>query len=172
MESLKYPIGRFEYPESYTKVDLSRWISEIEKVPAMYRTVVASMNKEQLNTAYRPSGWTARQVIHHVPDSHMQAYARFKHVLTEERPIIKPYDEGLWAQLSDSTDTPVEISLNLLEALHQRWVLLIKGMQEDQFKQIYIHPQYGKEYELGAVCKLYAWHGMHHLAHLHLIVNR
>ncbi|MCL4112334.1 UNVERIFIED_CONTAM: hypothetical protein GTU68_015064 [Idotea baltica] len=171
MESLKYPIGRFEYPTTYTLADIDRWISEIEEVPTMYREVVSSMTEAQLNETYRSEGWTARQVIHHVPDSHMQAYARFKFVLTEDRPLIKPYSESLWAALPDSTETPVEISLNLLEALHQRWVFLIKGMREEQFKQVYIHPQYGKEYELGAVCKLYAWHGKHHLSHLQLIVN-
>ncbi len=172
MESLKYPIGRFEYPDSYTRNELDQWILEIEQAPAKYREIASSLNEEQLNHAYRPKGWTARQVIHHVPDSHMQAYTRFKLVLTEEKPIIKPYNEDLWAKLPDSSETSVAISLNLLEALHHRWVLLMNSMRDEQFKQFYIHPQYGKEYQLGAVCKLYAWHGMHHLGHLRLVANQ
>ncbi|NND31821.1 MAG: putative metal-dependent hydrolase, partial [Saprospiraceae bacterium] len=126
---------------------------------------------EQLDTTYRPGGWNARQVIHHVPDSHLQAYSRFKLVLTEESPTIKPYHEDRWASLEDTFQTPVEISLNLLEALHYRWVKLLESMAVDDFDLYYIHPEYGKKYALGAVCKLYAWHGKHHLAHLSLIKN-
>lgn len=172
MEELQYPIGKFEYPQTYTAADIQGWINEIESVPVRYKAMVESLTEEHLNMSYRPGGWTARQVIHHVPDSHLQAYCRFKWVLTEDSPTIKPYHEDLWAQLPDSMVTPVSVSIDLLTAVHTRWVLLMRSMTVEDFNKYYIHPQYGKQYALGAVCKLYAWHGNHHLAHLQIIRNK
>lgn len=169
MEALQYPIGKFEYPQLYTKQDIQGWIDDIEACPGHYRNLVESMTDEELDTPYRPGGWTAKQVIHHVPDSHLQAYCRFKWVLTEDSPTIKPYHEDLWANLPDTALTPVSISLDLLQAVHHRWVTLMRNMPLEAFDRFYIHPEYGKQYALGAVCKLYAWHGKHHLAHLKLI---
>jgi hypothetical protein len=130
------------------------------------------MTEAQLDTPYRDSGWTVRQVLHHVPDSHMNAYIRFKWTLTEDTPTIKPYFEERWANLEDTRVTPVDISMNMLDALHQRWVLLMKAMKDDDFKRIYIHPQYGKQFSLEGVLGLYAWHGKHHLAHITKLKER
>ena len=171
MIELQFPIGKFEYPASYSPEEVQGWIEEIAAAPQQYRKVVESMTDSELNLPYRPNGWTARQVIHHVPDSHLQAYCRFKWVLTEDSPTIKPYHEDLWAELADTQLAPVSVSLNLLEAVHYRWVVLLRNMQTADFDRYYIHPQYGKHYALGAVCKLYAWHGRHHLAHLNLVRN-
>lgn len=169
MEALQYPIGKFSFPEQYSPQDIEGWIDSIEKAPGLYRGLVENMTDEELASPYRPGGWTARHVLHHVPDSHMQAYSRFKWVLTEESPTIKPYHEALWAELPDTMHTPVSISLNLLAALHHRWVVLMRQMDIADFDRFYVHPQYGKKYPLAAACKLYAWHGDHHLAHLKLI---
>ncbi|MBK8506778.1 MAG: putative metal-dependent hydrolase [Saprospiraceae bacterium] len=171
MENLQYPIGKYEFPESFTKNDIEGWINDIAQAPELYRKLAERMTEAQMETAYRPGGWTARQVLHHVPDSHIQAYGRFKLVLTEDSPTIKPYHEDLWAQLPDTQLTPISVSLSLLDALHQRWVVLMQNMKPSDFEKIYIHPQYGKKYPLGAVCKLYAWHGRHHLAHLQIILD-
>jgi len=169
MIALQFPIGKFEYPQTFSPEDVNGWIEDIADVPQLYRQLVDSMSEKELDTPYRPGGWTARQVIHHVPDSHLQAYSRFKWVLTEESPTIKPYHEDLWAELADTQITPVSVSLDMLEAVHHRWVVLMQNMQQADFDRYYIHPEYGKQYALGAVCKLYAWHGQHHLAHLKLI---
>ncbi|MCB0665168.1 MAG: putative metal-dependent hydrolase [Saprospiraceae bacterium] len=169
MENLKYPIGKFEYPKTYSDSDIERWIDEIDRIPDQFRTLVQSLSDEKLNTPYRPDGWTARQVIHHVPDSHFQAYCRFKWVLTEEHPTIKPYHENRWAELPDSKFTPVSVSLDMLSSVHSRWVMLMRNIDREDFDKYYIHPEYNNKYALGAVCKLYAWHGKHHLAHLQII---
>ena len=171
MENLKYPIGKYTYPQTYTEAQLRQWINEISQAPESYRKLVNRMSVDDLATPYRPGGWTGRQVIHHVSDSHLQAYARFKLVLTEDSPTIKPYHEDRWATLADTRETPVSISVDLLEALHHRWVKLLRSMTAKDFDKYYIHPEYGKQYALGAVCKLYAWHGKHHLAHLDIIVK-
>ncbi len=171
MDTLKYPIGKFVFTDQFTREEIESWIEDIAAAPLAFRQVAEGMSDEQLNTPYRPGGWTARQVLHHIPDSHMQAYCRFKLVLTEDSPTIKPYLENLWAELNDTRLTPVSVSLDLLEALHRRWVILMRQMATSDFDRYYIHPQYGKNYPLGAVCKLYAWHGKHHLAHLKLIIS-
>lgn len=169
MDTLKYPIGKFSYPEQFTEQEINQWIDDIAAAPKAYQELIASFSNDEIETPYRPGGWTARQVIHHVPDSHLQAYCRFKWVLTEENPTIKPYHEDLWANLADTAETPINVSLSLLDALHTRWVILLRSMDIADFDRYYVHPQYGKKYALGAVCKLYAWHGNHHLAHLKLI---
>ncbi len=169
MQNLRYPVGKFEYPSGFSQSDLEGWIQGISTFPMDFSEVALSLTPAQLSSPYRPGGWTGRQVIHHVSDSHLQAYSRFKLVLTEERPTIKPYFEDRWAELADTKDTPIAVSIDLLKALHQRWTILMRSMSRKDFDKSYIHPDYGKEYTLGAVCKLYDWHGRHHLAHLQLL---
>ena len=169
MQDLKYPIGKFNYPKSYSEQELRTWIDEIRNIPSAFAAKARSLSVEELGTPYRDGGWTARQVIHHVPDSHLNAYCRFKLVLTEDSPTIKPYFEDRWAELPDSTDTPIESSLQMLSALHERWSILLRAMNRSDFDKYYVHPEYGQKYTLGAVCKLYSWHGKHHLGHLSLI---
>ena len=169
MDQLKYPIGKFSFPDSFTDHDLKEWISEIKGFPQRFAAKARTLSKEHLKASYRPGGWTTRQVIHHVPDSHLNAYCRFKWVLTEDSPTIKPYFEDRWAALPDTMKTPIETSLQLLLALHERWSNLLSAMNRSDFDKYYVHPEYGRQYSLGSVCKLYAWHGKHHLGHLLLV---
>jgi len=162
---LRYPVGKFEWPASITAAMRQGWIGEIEAAPAKYREAVRGLTEEQLETPYRPEGWTVRQVIHHVPDSHMQSFSRFKFALTEDEPTIKPYPEALWAELADGRGGPVEPSLQLLEALHLRWVRLLRSMGDAEFSRAMRHPEMGV-IRLDSVLGLYAWHSRHHLAHV------
>ncbi|WNS43213.1 YfiT family bacillithiol transferase [Paenibacillus sp. MMS20-IR301] len=161
---LKYPIGTFQFDEEITGSVTSNWISEIGALPGLLRSAVQDLNQEQLETAYRPGGWTVRQVIHHVADSHMNAFIRFKLALTEERPTIKPYNETEWAELSDYT-LPIETSLVLLEALHTRWTKLLHNLTPADMDKTFVHPESG-EVSIGRNIGIYAWHGKHHLAHI------
>jgi uncharacterized damage-inducible protein DinB len=141
------------------------WIAEIATAPAYLRAAVAGLNQEQLNTPYREGGWTVRQVVHHVPESHMNAYIRFKLALTETDPTVKPYDEAAWAETADVRETPIEVSLALLENLHTRWVIMVRSMSDADFKKQFVHPEIG-EVSLEKNLALYAWHGKHHVAHI------
>jgi uncharacterized damage-inducible protein DinB len=141
-------------------------ISTIARTPDDMRSAVAGLTPDQLDTPYRPEGWTVRQVVHHVPDSHLNAYTRFKLALTEDTPTIKPYDEARWAELSDSHDTPIETSLALLAALHDRWVRLLRAMKADDFLRRLNHPEWEAPLSLDAMLALYAWHGPHHVGHI------
>ena len=143
----------------------SRAIDAIAAAPAKLRAAVAGLTDVQLDTPYRPDGWTVRQVVHHVPDSHMNAYVRFKLALTEDEPTIKPYDEARWAELADTRDTPVESSLALLDRLHDRWVRLLRSMSADDFARRLRHPEMGVQ-RLDQVLALYDWHGRHHVGHV------
>jgi uncharacterized damage-inducible protein DinB len=165
MESLKFPIGPFSFQAPSTPAQRKQWIAEIAEAPAKFRAAVAGLNDEQLNTPYRDRGWTVRQVIHHVPDSHLNAYIRFKLALTENEPTIKPYDEAAWAELSDTGDTPLEVSLAMLENLHARWVRLISAMSDADFVKPFRHPERGVV-TLETNLAMYAWHGKHHVAHI------
>ena len=140
-------------------------IDDISAVPARMREAIAGLTPAQMQTSYREGGWTLRQVVHHVPDSHLNAYIRFKLGLTEETPTIKPYDEARWAQLPDTHETPLRTSLAMLDALHERWVCLLRNMTADDFRRKIVHPENG-EMTLDAVLGLYAWHGKHHVAHI------
>lgn len=166
---LRYPIGKFEYkPASGGSLfggERQRFIGEIEAAPEKLRQAVYGLNTKQLDTEYRPGGWTVRQVIHHVPDSHMNAYMRCKLALTEPDPVIKVYDEARWAMLDDSKETPIEVSLSLVEMLHQRWVILLRSLQPTQFELKFTHPERGPM-SLDQTLALYAWHGKHHVAHI------
>jgi DinB superfamily len=172
LEKLKYPIGLFSAPETITEEDLQGYISDIEKLPANLKNLVSDFSEEQLNTVYRPDGWTVRQVIHHVADSHMNAYIRFKLALTEDTPTIKPYYEDKWAELGDSKKTSAAVSLKLLEYLHERWVNLLKSMSKKDFEKSFFHPEHGKEFSLDEITAMYSWHGKHHLAHIEELKKR
>lgn len=168
MDHLRYPIGKSEKPTALDWDLLQTQIGEIAALPTQFRTVAESFTAEQLATPYRPGGWTARQVIHHVPDSHVNSYVRFRWALTEDEPTIKAYDEVRWAELPDAQNAPIDISLNLLDSLHTRWVRLLQSMTEADFQRALVHPVGGKMY-LYEMVSHYAWHGKHHLGHLKLI---
>ena len=172
---LRYPIGKFQL-EKFQGTTLSpdrrqALIDGIAGLPVAMRSAAKGLSDQQLDTAYRPGGWSVRQVIHHVPDSHLNAYVRFKLALTEPEPTIKPYDEKQWAELADVRLTPVEVSLSLLENLHQRWTLLLRALEPGAFSRTFRHPVIGLltlDVQLG----LYEWHGRHHVAHITSLRNR
>ncbi|HWN17341.1 MAG TPA: bacillithiol transferase BstA [Gemmatimonadales bacterium] len=166
MDDLRYPIGPFRYTGNGSPAQRDQWLSEIAAAPANLRAAVAGLSPLQLDTPYRPEGWTVRQVVHHLPDSHLNAYTRIKLALTEEEPTIKPYEEARWAELPDARTGPVEPSLALLDFLHQRWLLLLRNLGPADFARRYRHPEHGRMFELGEVLALYAWHGRHHVAHI------
>jgi uncharacterized damage-inducible protein DinB len=161
---LRYSIGCFEWRGENSEDDRRRYLDEIEQMPAHLRAAVAGLSEEQLDTPYRPGGWTVRQVVHHVPDSHVNSYARFRLALTEDEPTIKPYDESRWAELTDARTAPIEVSLAFLESLHRRWVLLLRLSPAD-FARRFRHPELGAV-SLDRYLALYAWHGRHHVAHV------
>lgn len=161
----RYPIGRFDHSIKVTKELRSDFIKTIESFPYLLRKEVENLSDEQLNTPYREGGWTIRQVVHHLPDSHLNSYVRFKLALTEDNPKVKTYEEHLWAELKDTFETPIEVSLNLLEALHKRWGVLLKSLSDEQFERTFQHPEWG-EITLTKTLALYAWHSKHHLAHI------
>ena len=165
MTDLQYPVGKFERQANYTALEIQESIEVLEKLPQQMRTSVAGLSAEQLETPYREGGWSLRQVVHHVPDSHINSFVRFKLALTEENPTIKPYDEAAWAELSDSRDTPIETSLDLLESLHARWVIVLRSIKPEQWKRTFNHPQNGSM-TLEHALALYAWHSRHHLGHI------
>lgn len=162
----RYPIGKFHQPESVPAAERARLIEIIEAAPAMLRDAISGVKPDQLDTPYREGGWTIRQVVHHVPDSHFNAYMRFKLALTENEPVIKPYNEAACALLRDTFETPVEVSLSLLGFLHQRWVVLMRGLSDAEWKRRFIHPEFGDKPTLEQTLALYAWHSEHHIGHV------
>ena len=166
MEDLRYPIGQFRYEGEPDQHRREEWIDEIAATPANLRAVVDGLAPHQLDTPYRDNGWTVRQVVHHLPDSHLNAYTRIKLALTEDAPLIRPYEEARWAELPDGRAAPIELSLNLLESLHQRWVLLLRQLTPADFHRQYMHPERRRPFELQETLALYAWHGRHHVAHI------
>ncbi|MGI8742726.1 MAG: YfiT family bacillithiol transferase [Bryobacteraceae bacterium] len=165
MEDLSYPIGKFHYAGEITDERRRELIDQIAETPAKLREAVAGLDDSQLDTPYRPGGWTVRQVVHHVPDSHLNSYVRFHLALTEEEPAVKGYDEKLWAALPDARTGPIAVSLALLDSLHERWVLLLRSMQPGQFARTFRHSDLGLV-TLDRNVALYAWHGRHHVAHI------
>jgi DinB superfamily len=165
MTDLRYPIGKFSYNGPLTEDEKQKFLDEIAHAPANLCAAVKGLSEQQLDTPYRPEGWTVRQVAHHVPDSHLNAYIRFKLALTEEEPTIKPYAEDRWAKLSDTQATPVEVSLTILDSLHDRWVRLLRSLQPEDWKRSFRHPELGLV-SLEKNLALYAWHGRHHVAHI------
>jgi len=162
---LRYPIGEFKAATPITLEMRSAAIAAIEGLPRRMREAVAGLNDAQLDTRYRPGGWTVRQVVHHVADSHMNALIRVKLALTEDRPTIKPYDENAWSALPDAK-LPIAVSLNLIDGIHTRWVALVNGMAADQFARAFIHPELKTEMTVDYHLQLYAWHSQHHVAHI------
>lgn len=171
MTDLRFPIGKFHFDEPLTDDQRRNALNDIANAPANLRLAVKGLSPAQLDMPYRPGGWTMRQVAHHVPDSHMNAYIRFKLALTEDEPTIKPYAEDRWAELADTAATPVEVSLTLLETLHDRWVRLLSALKADEWKRTFRHPELGVM-ALEKSLALYAWHGKHHVAHVTALRQR
>jgi hypothetical protein len=171
-DDLRYPIGPFTTPSEYPDELRRACIGEIVALPRLAATAVAGLDDRQLDTPYRPGGWTVRQVIHHLPDSHLNAYTRFRLALTEDGPVIRPYFEERWAELPDARDSPVAVSLALLEALHARWVTLLRALGPDAWSREFVHPEHGRRMTLNETLALYAWHGRHHVAHITRLRDR
>lgn len=166
----QYPIGKFTPTESYTPEAIKSLIDTIEALPGKLESVINSLTPAQLEKPYRPGGWTARQVIHHLADSHMNAYIRCKWMLTEETPLIKAYNEKTWAETPETKEDP-KLSVDLLKVLHRKWVALLRSLSETDLKKSFIHPETQKHVRFDRLIALYAWHGEHHLAHLRLILD-
>ena len=165
MSDLQYPVGKFVYEGPLSEDQKQRCLDQITQTPANMRAAVKGLSEAQLDTPYRPGGWTVRQVVHHVPDSHFNSYMRFKLALTENEPTIKPYAEDRWAELADTKLTPIEVSLTLLDSLHDRWMRLLRSLQPEDWKRTFRHPELGVM-NLDKTLALYAWHGRHHVAHI------
>ena len=168
---LRYPIGKFSYDGPLNEDRKHAFLDDIARTPANLRTAVKGLTEAQLDTPYRPGGWTVRQVVHHVPDSHLNSYVRFKLALTEDEPTITPYAEDRWAELADTKATPVEVSLTLLESLHDRWVRLLRSLVPEDWKRTFCHPALGTM-TLEKTLALYAWHGRHHVSHITSLRDR
>jgi len=172
LEYLRFPIGHFNCPDSITELHIQEWIAVLELFPSRLEQLVSSLNDEQLDTTYRPNGWTIRQVVHHVADSHHNSYTRFKWALTEDKPVIKYYYEHLWAELDDGKNAPIEMSINHLKAVHSKLVYLLKGLSDSDLNKSFIHPEYNEEIKLKENIGIYAWHCDHHFAHIENLLTR
>lgn len=170
-DALRYPIGKHSWKDSYTQQDVSSCIDRIEALPAKIEAVVNTLSSKQLQLPYRDGGWTALQVIHHLPDSHLNAYVRVKLMLTEDTPTIKPYNETAWALTPENSADPA-ISVNLLKAVHAKWVTLMRSIPEMAFNRQYYHPESKKQVRLDQAIAMYAWHGEHHLGHLKIVAAK
>jgi len=165
MDDLRFPVGKFHYDGTPSPEQKQVFLEQIAQTPAKLRGAVAGLADAQLDTPYRPDGWTVRQVVHHVPDSHLNSYVRFKLALTEDDPTIKTYAEDRWAELADSKATPIEVSLTLVDSLHDRWMRLLRSLTPEEWKRTFRHPELGPM-TLEKTLALYAWHGRHHVAHI------
>ena len=162
---LRYPVGPFTFTAALSDHERQTLIDQIAETPLRMRAAVAGLDQTQLDTPYRPEGWTVRQVVHHVPESHLNSYTRFKLALTEDEPTIKPYFEDRWAELDDARQAPIELSLDLLDTLHARWVWFLRTLKQSDFERTFRHPDLGTV-SLDKNIALYAWHGRHHVAHI------
>lgn len=171
MSDLRYPVGRFAALERSTPEQRRGWIDEIRRVPAELRRALEGLDESRLDTPYREGGWTIRQLVHHLANSHVNAYVRFRLALTEESPTIRPYDQESWARLPDASGGPVELSASLLEALHGRWVLLLESLGPEDFSRPVLHPESGRM-TVDLLLQTYAWHGRHHVAHVTALRER
>jgi hypothetical protein len=171
MTDLRFPIGKFHFDGPLNEQQQQAALDEVANTPANVRAAIKGLSEAQLDTPYRPGGWTVRQVVHHVPDSHLNSYVRFKLALTEDEPTIKPYAEDRWAELADTKATPVEVSLTLLESLHDRWVRLLRSLTAEDWKRTFRHPDMGAM-TLEKTLALYAWHGRHHVSHITSLRDR
>lgn len=166
LEKLKYPVSKFSMPEKVDQDTIMQWINDIEILPQKLREAVKGLNEEQLNTPYRPDGWTVKQVVDHIGDSHLNSYIRFKLALTEENPVIKPYEQDKWADLEEYNLLSVEDSLHFVESLHKRWVVLLKTLKDSDWEKTFFHPETQKKVTLKRNLGIYAWHSKHHVAHI------
>lgn len=162
---IRYPIGRFE-PMPFSEKQKKNWLQDIQFLPGLLEQAIENLDEKQLDTAYRENGWNSRQIVHHLADSHMNAYIRTKLALTEDNPIISPYKEELWAEMSDVSKVPINISITLLYTLHTRWHAILLSLDRAGFEKTYYHPQQLKSVDLWHMLGLYAWHGLHHVAHI------
>lgn len=165
-EALRYPVGRFASPTTPAPDDMVRWCDDLRDLPARLGAAVAGLDDAQLDTPYREGGWTVRQTVHHVADSHLNATCRFRLALTEDNPVIKPYLEARWAELDDARSMAIGPSLDLLDGLHRRWLALIDAMQPADWQRTFVHPEHGRTMTLWQLLALYAWHSRHHVAHI------
>lgn len=172
MEQLKYPIGRYQKPEAFDESQLPEWLAMLEMLPHWLDACIENLDAAQLDTPYRPGGWNIKQVIHHVADSHMNAYIRVRLALTEDNPTITPYKENAWAMLPDVDDVPVNVSVTLLHGLHRRLVSLLRQLQPEDWHRTYYHPQYNRLFPIWEVVALYVWHSQHHTAHIRTLRDR
>lgn len=170
-ENLRYPIGKFKMPESTSVELISKHTDVIATLPEKLRKLTESLSNDDLNNTYRPGSWNVRQLVHHIADSHMNAFIRFKLTLTEDVPTIKPYFEDRWAELPDTSDAPISHSISLIDGLHARWVILLNSMSEPDFNMELYHPEHKKNFKLYEMLSLYAWHSEHHLAHVMNALN-
>jgi len=167
MADASYPIGRFQFPDTVTPAMRGQWLDDIAQTPSRIRSALEALNTAQIDSPYRPGGWTARQVVHHVADSHMNSYIRCRLALTEDEPLVKPYHEDRWARLTDASEAPVELSLSLLDALHHRWMILLRSLSPEEMQRTFRHPEMGLM-TIEKNIALYSWHGKHHTAHIGL----
>ncbi|MBT8232379.1 MAG: putative metal-dependent hydrolase [Saprospiraceae bacterium] len=166
LESLKYPIGRLKVPEKVTPEDRSNWIAAIERLPSSLEALTGHWNVGQWHTPYRPGGWTAHQLVHHIADSHMNSLLRFKLGLTEDNPTIKPYDQDAWVKMKDVSNLPASVSLQIIDGIHKRFVNVLNNMSDNDFKRTIFHPEMNKTLDLNFMLALYGWHSDHHYMHL------
>lgn len=170
-QDLSYPIGKY-IPQPFSQSQLQEWLLDIETLPLQLEYAITNLDEAQLDTQYRPGGWTVKQLVHHVADSHMNAYIRFKLGLTENNPPIKPYDQGAWAELKDTHNLPVNISLTLLHALHKRWYEVLVNIQQEEWDRTVYHTEHKKDMTLWYLLGMYAWHSKHHVAHVRALRER
>jgi hypothetical protein len=171
MEKLKYPIGKYTWPEPIDKPTIDNWIHDINQLPSDLRTITVGLQDSELDKSYRPGAWNVRQLVHHIGDSHANSYIRFKWALTEDNPTIKAYYEERWADLRDSTSAPIDLSIDFIESLHKRWVYLLNSMDNSDWDKTFVHPETGRQITLKWNLGLYAWHGNHHLAHIKMALH-
>jgi DinB superfamily len=171
-ELLKYPIGRYTAPAGYTPALLKEWTAILRALPSWMDVCIENLDEQQLRTPYREGGWTIQQVVHHLADSHMNAYMRLKLALTEDNPVVKPYAEAEWAKLIDSEIVPVNISVTLLHALHRRIAALLDNLQHADWGRTYFHPGHKREFPVWEIAAMYAWHSRHHTAHITTLRER
>ena len=172
MEFLKYPTGKFAFDANPSEELLASWIDSLEQLPQRLTALVKNLDDEKLNTPYRPEGWTVRQVVHHIADSHHHSYTRFKWALTEDKPLIKAYEEKDWSDLFDARTAPIQMSLDYITALHAKLVYLLRGISEDDLQRKYLHPEGNVEVSVRENIAKYAWHGNHHYTQIANLVKR
>ena len=172
LDQFRYPVEKFTFNKDADEKEINLRISEIENMPAQLKIAVKGLSDAQLNTPYRDGGWTVRQVVHHLADSHMNAYVRFKLALTEDKPTIKPYEEKLWAEMDDAKNLSIDSSISILEPLHIRWVHMLKGIKGNEFERTVFHPESKREMSVKFLIALYAWHSNHHVAHVTQLKKR